>query len=148
MYRRILVAFDGSPTSQAALQHAIALARQGEGQLHVVHVVDEVTLNWDSSYGNPAPLWQKAAAAGDALLQAAVETARAAGVACDSRLVEMDQLGRRVPELIAHEAGAWGAELIIVGAHGRRGLHRLFLGSVAEGVLRVADIPVLLVRDR
>lgn len=46
------------------------------------------------------------------------------------------------------EAERWGAELIVMGTHGRHGLQHLWLGSVAEGVVRSSPVPVLLVRGR
>jgi len=51
-----------------------------------------------------------------------------------------------VSEHVVEEARAWGADIIVVGASGRRGVKRLLLGSVAEGVARLARVPVLLVR--
>lgn len=51
-----------------------------------------------------------------------------------------------IPEAIADDAETWPADLIVIGTHGRQGLARLFVGSVAEGIARVASKPVLLVR--
>lgn len=50
--------------------------------------------------------------------------------------------------MIAADAEAWPADLIVICTHGRRGLSHLFLGSVAEGVVRVATKPVLLIRGK
>jgi nucleotide-binding universal stress UspA family protein len=61
-------------------------------------------------------------------------------------MLEIEQLGRNAADLIAAEADAWPADLIVVGTHGRRGVRRLLLGSVAEGVVRTATKPVLLIR--
>ncbi len=58
----------------------------------------------------------------------------------------IETAGRRVPGAIVEEARRWGADLIVVGTHGRRGLDRLLLGSVAEGVARMSPVSVLLVR--
>jgi nucleotide-binding universal stress UspA family protein len=52
------------------------------------------------------------------------------------------------PKVIAEQAHSWGADLIIMGSHGRTGLHRLMMGSVAEEVFRCSDIPVLLVKEQ
>jgi len=52
----------------------------------------------------------------------------------------------RVSDAIVEEARRWGADLIVTGTHGRRGLDRLLLGSVAEGVARASPVSVLLVR--
>ena len=54
----------------------------------------------------------------------------------------------RVCDLVVEEAATWPADLIVIGTHGRRGVGRLFMGSDAEQVLRLATVPVLLVRNR
>ena len=54
----------------------------------------------------------------------------------------------RVAEIVADEATSWGADLVVLGTHGRRGVGRLILGSDAEQVLRPSPVPVLLVRDK
>jgi nucleotide-binding universal stress UspA family protein len=59
-------------------------------------------------------------------------------------LVESD--GRKVHEIVNEQAQAWEAELLVLGTHGRRGVDRFLGGSVAEQVVRHADVPVLLVR--
>lgn len=74
----------------------------------------------------------------------AAASARARRVAADSTLRESD--GRRVGAAVVEAAQRWGADLIVAGTHGRRGLDRLFLGRVAEGVARTAPVSVLLVR--
>jgi nucleotide-binding universal stress UspA family protein len=61
-------------------------------------------------------------------------------------LLESD--AKRLSSLIVEEAQRWGADLIVVGTHGRRGLEGIWLGSVAEGVARTAPVSVLLVRGR
>jgi nucleotide-binding universal stress UspA family protein len=61
----------------------------------------------------------------------------------DARLADGD--GIDLPAIVAAEARAWGADLVVAGTHGRRGLDRLLLGSVAEGILRRSAVPVLLV---
>lgn len=150
MYRRILVAVDGSHTSELALREAINLAKALEGQLRIVHAVDEISFNWDAEYADPAEIWKAMAETGrDILNRAAATVAEAeAGLKADTKLIEIDTLGRRIPEVIVEEAEAWPADLIVVGTHGRRGLSHVFLGSVAEGIVRVATQPVLLIRGK
>ena len=79
--------------------------------------------------------------AGERLLAAAAEEARAQCVAVDAT-VRADP-AQRVSDLIADEARRVGAGLIVMGTHGRRGLLRLALGSDAEAVLRSSPVPVL-----
>lgn len=147
MYKSILVAIDGSQTSEVALNEAIQFARAAGSRLRIVNVVDEVNLNW-SEFPNTAELWNVLVASGRALLGKAASTAAEAGVEADTRLIELDRLGDRIPDALAREADAWPADLIVVGTHGRRGLSHLLLGSVAEGIVRVASKPILLVRGK
>lgn len=146
MYKRIMVAVDGSHTSELALQEAISLAKAAGAELRIVHAVDEVFLNWDAEYANPAEIWEAMAKTGRDILAKSVATAGAAGIQADSRLIEITTMGHRISQALVDEADAWPADLIVVGTHGRRGLSHLFLGSVAEGVARVATKPVLLIR--
>ena len=145
MYKSILVAVDGSQTSELALKEAIRLAKDMGARLLIVNVVDEINFNW-AEYPNLTEIWDVLAASGRALLDKAAATAAEAGVEADTRLLELDKLGDRVPEALAREAETWPADLIVVGTHGRRGLSHVFLGSVAEGIVRVATKPVLLIR--
>jgi nucleotide-binding universal stress UspA family protein len=147
MYARILVPIDGSATAQRGLDEAIALARRLGSTLHLLNVVDARLLIAEVSvYAPPNQLLDDWRAAGEKLVDAAVEQARTQGVVADSA-VQCDP-GMRVCDVILREAQAAGAELIIMGTHGRRGLRRLTLGSDAELVLRESPVPVLLVRAR
>ena len=67
-----------------------------------------------------------------------------AGIRAESLLI--DQLGAHLAEAVAQEAVNWGASLVVVGTHGRRGIGRLLMGSGAEQVIRLAPCPVLVVR--
>lgn len=146
MYRRILVAVDGSPTSERALEEAMGLARALDGRLRLVHAVDEVTWTWEGEWVNPRELWDAMARGGQALLERLAARVREAGLEVDTRLVEITTPGQRPAEAVVKEAEAWPADLIVAGTHGRRGLSHFLLGSVAEGIVRLATRPVLLVR--
>lgn len=146
MYRNILVPVDGSHTSEIALQEAVKLAKELNGQLRVVHVVETVNLNLDGEFTNPNDLWDAMRKSGEVILAKAQAAAHEAGIDAETKLIEIDTLGRRIPEAIAEEAQTWPADVIVIGTHGRRGISHLFLGSVAEGVVRVATKPVLLIR--
>jgi nucleotide-binding universal stress UspA family protein len=149
MYKRILVAIDGSPTSGHALQHALGLASGLGAVLRIVHVVDEGVLSLGPEFAIDVGAILKARrAAGEKLLQAARETCRAAGVEAETRLLETGAPAQRIADAIAEEARAWPADLVIAGTHGRRGVQRLLLGSVAEGIARVSPVPVLLIPPR
>ncbi len=138
MYKRILVAVDGSDTSQLALQEAVNLTRESGGQLRIVHVVDEVTFDLYQEVVDPGEIQKAITKSGEAILSKAQIAVRAAGVKAETRLLEIEKLGRRVPDMIAQEADAWPADLIVIGTHGRHGFNHLLMGSVAEGVVRIA----------
>ena len=150
MFKRILVAVDGSPTSNRGLKVALQIAQQSGAELHVLHVVNGLVLAHDLSggfYGAPDY--------GDQVL----ESLRQSGKRIVAKAQAMaDSMGQPVHTLmaetmlnsVAHEilmqARKLHAELIVLGTHGRRGLMRMVMGSDAEAVLREARVPVLLVR--
>jgi nucleotide-binding universal stress UspA family protein len=145
MYKRILVAIDGSDTSKRALREALQLAKDGKSALRVLHVLDLVTFSTDTPSGFAA--YEEALrVAGEQMLSDASDMAEKAGVACETKLLELEERGRRIAEEIARDAGEWRAELIVIGTHGRRGMSRLLLGSVADSLVRIAPAPVLLIR--
>jgi nucleotide-binding universal stress UspA family protein len=148
MYKRIVVAVDGSPTSELALDEALKLAREGQSQLLLLHVSEDVTLAWSGGDWMvampPVVSPEMFEEMGQKILAHALEKVRRAGLEAEVRRVNDD--GRRIGNIIAQEAQAWQADLIVIGTHGRKGLDRFLLGSVAEGVMRAATVPVLLVR--
>ena len=146
MYERILVPIDGSPTSTCGLQEAITLAKQTHASLRLIHVVDELPfiLSAESMAAWSGDLFGMLREAGEAILAQGTEQVRAAGVPVDSVL--HDSFQGRVCDLVVKEAEDWKADLIVIGTHGRRGAPRLLLGSDAEHILRLAPVPVLLVR--
>lgn len=148
MYKRILVAVDGSHTSTNAIHEAIRLASNQQATMCFVFVLEEITVNWDAEFADPAEIWQAQRQAGQKLLDHAVAVAGKCGLSTETKLIEILKLGQRIPEAIAQAANDWQADLIVVGTHGRRGLSHVFMGSVAEGIVRVAQQPVLLVRGK
>jgi nucleotide-binding universal stress UspA family protein len=146
-YRKILTAVDGSEIAERALREAIKLAREWRSRLRILHVVDESPL-WQAPEGvgvNYTTVIESFRETGRKIEAAALKSARDAGVEAESALLELSGAGR-VAELIVEDAKEWGADLVVVGTHGRRGFAHLVLGSVAEGVSRAASTPVLLVR--
>lgn len=139
-----LVAYDFSQLAHAALATAAAmLTKQGGGRLIVAHVHQIHA----ASDGLDLPLvatadFEKAYVA-DATQQLAEEVAAidALGLMVERRLLA----GRPAPT-ICHLATEAKAQLAVVGSHGRRGLARVTLGSVAEAILRQAPCDVLVVR--
>ncbi len=145
VYRKILVPIDGSPASNRGLAEAIALARNQGATLRLVHVLDELILGPGAEtvvyLGNTVDLLREAGAPIIAKAQAAVQ---ASGLEAESIILEIT--GGRAADSIVAEAKAWGADLIVLGTHGRRGAKRLVMGSDAEEIVRTAPVPVLLVR--
>lgn len=145
MYRRILVPIDGSQTSTCALQEALRLVHSST-QLRLIYVLEDLYLpdNEGYAYLDLAPLQTVLRQNGEHLLARAAALAQPSGAATETALLESS--GERVAHVIEEDARRWQAELIVIGSHGRSGLSRLLLGSVAEGVARCAPVPVLLVR--
>ena len=147
MFNRILVAIDGSHTAELALQEAIKLAKELRAQLRVVNVVDEISLNWPEG-GDFEEVKETFRKSGRKILEKADAEMRKAGMTADIKMLEIETFGHHVADTIAAEAETWPADLIVIGTHGRRGVNRLLLGSVAESVARVATKPVLLIRGK
>lgn len=142
MFKQILVPVDGSDCSLHALDVAAAFAREQQARLSVVTVVDPAKAA-AMAFGEAS----MAAACMDALddegKTLAEDAAARIRATWTADVVVLD--GAPVDSIVehAHEAGA---DLIIIGSHGRSGLSRLFLGSVAEGVIRSSAAPVMVVR--
>ena len=154
MYKRILVAIDGSDTSDLALREAIGLAKDQNAMLRLVHVVDGtppayIATDASSAVALHFPLaeYQKALKeSGEKLLKTRATTAREAGVNVNTKLITVGMVGERIYEAIEEQSKQWPANLIVVGTEGRRGFQRLMIGSVAEGLVRISTKPVLLIR--
>jgi nucleotide-binding universal stress UspA family protein len=145
MYKHILVAIDGSQTSQRGLEEAILLARALGSSLRLVHVVNKTPwVSPDVGQSVLQHLIDDLRATGECILHDAASAARAAGLQADCRLIEA--LGDRAGEYVIQEALSWPAELIVCGTHGRRGMRRLLVGSDAEYIVRSSPVPVLLIR--
>jgi nucleotide-binding universal stress UspA family protein len=158
MFQRILIPIDGSKTSQQALKRGIALAAEQGAALRLLHV-HEVSVLSDiyasqTASGLTAAPNVKALEKFEAdlekrsksLLQQATALAEKAGVAkVDGKMVNAGM--RKAARLIVDDAAKWKADLIVMGTHGRSGFDHLVFGSVAEGVMRSATAPVMLIRN-
>mgnify|MGYP006147091413 CR=1 FL=1 len=147
MYRRILVALDGSETSIRALTASLNLARQGGGRVRMVHVVEELAyLGGFDPYGaSSGDLIKVIRENAEKVLANGLAAAQSAGVEADTVLY--DNFGERLPEAVADAAKQWNADLIVVGTHGRRGIGRVLMGSGAEQIIRLSPVPVLVIRS-
>lgn len=149
MYEHILVAIDGSATSDAALAEAQKLAKLHGSRLEIVHVVDVLSVySGDSPFVDVADLEESLTKSGRTLLDRAATAAMQTGLTTEAKLLKIEKFDQRIANVVVAEAARWPADLIVVGTHGRRGLSHVFLGSVAEGIVRSAPVPVLLVRGK
>jgi nucleotide-binding universal stress UspA family protein len=144
MIRRIVYATDFSKASRAALVKAIELAKTNRASLHVVHVLAPVVpLVGSDGYMSPTT-FEKIERSNRQWAQKnltrLLDKARAAGVKASGKVLE----GGVPHEQIVRAARQ--ADLLVVGTHGRTGMARFFLGSVAGRVAASAQVPVLTVR--
>jgi len=145
MFKHILVLVDGFSTSMLAVSKAADLAKAFGSQVTALYVIDPYPFTGvgaDFAYGQSQYL-SAATAEANSALDAVKVTMQAAGVSVDTVLGE----GHAVHEGIVRALENTGADLIVMGSHGRRGLERLMLGSVTQRVLGVAHVPVLVVRN-
>ena len=143
-YRRILVATDFSASSRKALKEAIGLAKVGGGEILILHAFQPpALLLTDFAAVSAAYAEIDATLRDDArkALEALAAEARAQGATATPRLV-----AGAAEAAIVDEAEEQGADLIVMGTVGRRGLPGLLLGSVASRVIASAPCPVLTVR--
>lgn len=151
MFKRILVPIDGSPTANRGLKVALALAKEHDATLYVLHVVEDLAVakGFDGALYVPAQFVDTMLAglrdAGRKVLAHAEKMALQDGQRAKTVLVET--VGESVADAILIQARKLRAELIVLGTHGRRGLARMLMGSDAEAVVREARVPVLLVRS-
>lgn len=147
MYKKILVAVDASPTARRALREAIGLARLSGAALRLLHVVDEgrEILHLETS-GQFEDYERALREAGEHVLSQSLSIVQASGQGAEAVIRQIMTVQQHPADEIVSEAARWQADLIVVGTHGRRGVRRLLLGSVAESVARMAEQPVLLVR--
>jgi nucleotide-binding universal stress UspA family protein len=146
MYKRIMVALDGSKSSAHVLEQAVKMASLTQGTVHAVYVVDKTPLFSYAGYYDPIALVDALRRDGREALQNAEAACKAAGVGCEAELIETERLSEDVAETLRHYAARTGVDLAVLGTHGRRGVRRVVLGSVAERFVRFAECPVLLVR--
>ena len=147
-YERILVPVDGSATSVSGLEEAIKLAKALGSRLRLIHIVDELVINYSVVGGSglySGDLIEGLREGGKKALADAEALVRRSGLEPEAILLET--IGGPSARLIVAQAKEWPADLIVMGTHGRRGIRRLALGSDAEQVLRTSGVPVLLVRS-
>jgi len=140
MYDRVLVPTDGSTASEGAITHAVDLAKQYGATLHAVYVVDAGA--YSSLEVAADAVADELRAEGQEAVAGIADRAEAAGVDVETA-VETGIVHRTIVDYVDRE----DVDLVVMGTHGRTGVGRFLLGSVAEKVVRTADAPVLTVRS-
>jgi len=146
-FRRVLHATDLSPASGRAFKSALDLAKASRGRLVLLHVVPPPQAFVLADVPPPADLYEKwdaqARASAKRQLERLVKRARSSGVRTTTLLTSGPVAGR-----IIAAASRTKADVIVMGTHGRTGLARTFLGSIAGRVVATSSRPVLTVRGR
>jgi nucleotide-binding universal stress UspA family protein len=135
MFKRILVPLDGSSFGEAAMAPAAAMARRSGGEVRLLNVHEPGWYPKRQSFGPEHRKWREdyLSSVGRGLFDVKLSTQVRQGTA---------------EQQILEEARCWGAEIIVMSTHGRGGVSRLWLGSVADHCVRRSEIPVLLIRAR
>ena len=138
-FEDVLVPIDGSASAHAALSEAIELAKQTDAAVHLVHVVDTGLVTGDVDGGLVLEALEEAGEqaldiASDRVAQSAVTT------------VEASVVSGSPSTAICAYADERDVDAIVMGTHGRTGVERVLLGSVAEGVIRRSELPVFAIK--
>jgi nucleotide-binding universal stress UspA family protein len=148
MYKKILIATDGSEPSAKAVEHGSRLAKATGAEVVIVNVTEiwsalEVARAAEAGISDPVEQYEKLAdQAAEKTLAAAAAAAKKAGI--DANILHVRD--QAAAEGIVATAKNNNCDLIVVGTHGRRGINRMILGSQAIKVLHHSEIPVLVVR--
>jgi nucleotide-binding universal stress UspA family protein len=144
MYQRILVPVDDSDTSRQALLEATRFCCDQHGKTRLVHVIDLAQFTWGGAeFVDVGELQSTLRSAGRKVLDGAAALMRENGIEAETALIEI--WGGAISSALIEDAKTWPADIIVMGSHGWTGLDHLLLGSVAEGVVRHAPVPVLII---
>ena len=147
MYKRILVATDGSELSAKAVDHAIALAKVHGSQLVALKVIHlQIDDHWDGQITNDAAAKAQQVKAWAENSQAVVDGVKAAAEAAGVTATAITESSNYIADTIIATAKAEACDLVVMASHGRRGLARVLIGSETQHVLTHSHIPVLVLR--
>ena len=151
MYKHLVVAVDGSETSANALKHACSVAAVGKAQLTLVHVANPAEYMALAPEFLQQDSYEEAAVAnGNAVLAEALEITNGAepGITgVNTHLLLANKGAREMAQELVDYADKQGADLLVLGTHGRTGLMHLLMGSFAETVMRQSHLPLLIIRS-
>ena len=140
MYEKILFPTDGSDGSNAALEHAIDLAKRYDATLQGLYVGDQRSYAGLAGDMDREKIREAQESLGNEALEAVVSAAESDGIDVET----VRSIGLPAEEII-ETIRAEGADLVVMGTQGRTGVKRALLGSVAESVVRQSPVPVHLV---
>jgi nucleotide-binding universal stress UspA family protein len=142
-FKRILVATDLTPASRSAVDEALALAKENGAELMIAHVCETPNITQAAAIApNVYDEWNRNLKEGaQERLEPFLEEARKEGVHAGALV-----LFGTPYEAIVEAAQANNADLVVLGTHGRKGVSRFFLGSVASRVISTSPCPVMTVR--
>lgn len=147
MYHKIMVPVDESAAAKRALQEAIMLAKLCHSVIRVVNVVDLAQFSWGGVGAMPSEEVRKVVnAAGEKGVREAQALLEQSSLQYEIAVIE--SAGDKIADLLIREATEHHVDLVVMGTHGFSGFMHVLMGSVAEGVLRQSDIPVMLLRVR
>lgn len=147
MYRKILLAVDGSDASKRAVEEALRIAALAHARVHALFVVSKWGLAPYAGYYEPEALGTVLREDGRIALEAVRAAMAARGISGDIEIDETVNAADDIPSCLERCVQRQNIDLVVMGTHGRRGASRIVLGSVAEGLLRISTCPVLLVRS-
>jgi nucleotide-binding universal stress UspA family protein len=145
-YKQILIGTDGGDLMAPVYDHAAYVARITDATVHIAYVLDvagftayPIDASWENMY--------------DVLLDEGKQIVanakkQLASLGVKENLIITAVLDGHPAEELDTYAATHDVDLIIIGSHGRKGLDRLLIGSVADKVVRGAKVPVLIIRSR
>jgi nucleotide-binding universal stress UspA family protein len=145
-FERVLAPTDLSAASEAAVRQAAELARRYDARLDLLHVVEQIpTYDLPGIYQSALPPQAEAASALEQHARDGLEALAADLSLADERVRLLLEHGDAASTIVDHAADE-GSDLVVLASHGRTGLERFLLGSVAEKVIRTAPCPVFVTK--
>ncbi len=147
---KILLAVDGSPFSDAAVESVSRRPWPDGSEIRIISVVEPPVMPTSETWTLPENYYNELIKAGEEQARKALEVAasRISSSATTAPVVTAEIIHGYPKHAIVEEADRWGADLIVLGSHGYRGLTRLLLGSVSQAVASQANCSVEIVRNQ
>jgi nucleotide-binding universal stress UspA family protein len=141
-FRKVLIAIDSEPVAAHAADVGVELAGSLGAQVALIHAIDATPAVGADTGISPGELAAEAEQEGKRLLAGFRQR-----LSLEPSALEFVATGGAADEIVK-AAKEWSADLIVIGSHGRGGVQRALLGSVADGVMRHAPCPVLVIRGK